>query len=103
MIKMFDGIKMMKVNVKDENYKLKYNYEENDEDVQNNKVAHLKNKLQCNYCSYKTNYLRYLKEHIKGRHTKQDLVKCKWPNCGMKFTEKGLYHHEKYRSKHKSI
>ena len=174
-IKIFETIKIMKVNIKDENYKLKYNYEENDEDVQNNKVerfncgfegckqsykckeqflyhfrshftgeltckqcnvtfkqkeglrhhllshenkrqficpnqgcdkafnnkgnlnqhkvVHLKNKLQCNYCSYKTNHLRYLKEHIKGRHTKRDLVKCKWPNCGMKFTKRYLYFH----------
>ena len=37
MIKMFDGIKRIKVNIEDEDYNSKYNCEE-DEGVQDNKV-----------------------------------------------------------------
>ena len=41
---MFDGIKRMKVNVKNENYKVKYDCEEN-EDIQDNKVE----KFDCDF------------------------------------------------------
>ena len=43
-INMFDGIKRMKVNVKNENYKVKYDCEEN-EDIQDNKVE----KFYCDF------------------------------------------------------
>lgn len=60
---MFDRIKRMKVNVKNENYKVKYDCEEN-ENVQNNKVE----KFYCDFEGDKHAYQhkKFLLEHYKS-------------------------------------
>ena len=47
---MFDAIKMMKINVNDEDYNLKYGCEEDDEDVQDDRDK----RLNCDFegCKY---------------------------------------------------
>ena len=59
-------------------------------------VIHLKNKLfHCNYCLHKTDRRDYLIDHIKAKHTRQDLVKCNWPRYGKEFTKINLKKHIK--------
>ena len=61
------------------------------------KVVHLENKLfKCNDCSLETNYRSNLNNHIKTKHTRQGLIKCKWPRCHKKFTKRYLYNHMKF-------
>ena len=70
------------------------------DDLDQHKVVHLENKLfKCNDCSFKTNYCSNLNEHIKTKHTRQGLVKCKWPGCHKEFTKKYLYSHMKTHRK----
>lgn len=62
--------------------------------VNNHKVVHLENNF-CNYCSIQTNRLKSLDNHIKGKHTKQGLVKCNFLGCNKKFTKINLFDHMK--------
>mgnify|MGYP002715602816 CR=1 FL=1 len=63
-------------------------------------LVYQKNKsYRCNYCWYETNYARILNDHIKIRHTRQDLVKYTWSGCEKKFTEKNLKNRMKYMHK----
>ena len=58
------------------------------------KVVHLENKLfKCNDCSFETNRSFILNNHIKGKHTRQGLIKCKWPGCHKEFTKINLHYH----------
>lgn len=63
------------------------------------KFVHFKNKLECKYCSFQTKYHRYLNEHIRNKHTKQGLIKCK--ECGKEMVLQRLNYH--IRTTHNAI
>ena len=87
-IKMFDAIKRMKVNVKDEDYKVKSNCEEEDEDIQ---VGRIK-RFNCDFEGCKKTYQGKGKftEHFISHFTGE--IKCE--QCNATFTFKsGLENH----------
>lgn len=62
--------------------------------LKKHQLVHLENKLfKCDYCDLQTNRKENLKDHIRIKHTKEGLFKCKWPGCDKEFTKRNLYLH----------
>lgn len=84
---MFDAIKMMKINVNDEDYNLKYGCEEDDEDVQDKRVETFNYNFEgCKHsCKSKRQFSLDFRSYFKNEFT------CK--QCNVTIAHNGLKRH----------
>ena len=60
-------------------------------DLRSHQVVHSNNKqFKCNECSYQINRRQNLNDHIQIRYTRQDIVRCMWPECGTEMVKRRL-------------